>query len=302
MVISNKNNLKRFEGRWLREEGFREEVQRAWDAAGLATTDGVLAKLNHIHQTLHTWDSKVLKRPKRRLRKAQRELDKALSGPMNDDNERKAKESANLIEILLKPEEVHWLQRSRANWTQMDDRNTSFFHNFASARQKKNYIKKLKNRNGDRVEVTESLKPLIYDYFANLFSSEVQEVDEAFLDKIHPRVTQEMNEKLLRPFSAEDVRIAVFSIGNYKAPGPDGLHAVLYKKFWSVCGGEITIEILNALNSGVIPNGWNDTTVVLIPKVYDPEVVTQFRPISLCKRTSGKSKSDTSAIQQQQAV
>jgi hypothetical protein len=35
---------------------------------------------------------------------------------MTDDNEKKAKESANLIEILLEQEEVHWLQSSRANW------------------------------------------------------------------------------------------------------------------------------------------------------------------------------------------
>jgi uncharacterized membrane protein len=32
----------------------------------------------------------------------------------------------------------------------------------------------------------------------------------------------------------------------------------------------------------VIPNGWNDTNVVLIPKVDNPESMTQFRPIGLC--------------------
>jgi hypothetical protein len=49
-----------------------------------------------------------------------------------------------------------------------------------------------------------------------------------------------------------------------------------------VRGQEITQEVLNALNTGIIPKGWNDTTVVLIPKVDDEEIVTQFRPISLC--------------------
>jgi hypothetical protein len=57
---------------------------------------------------------------------------------------------------------------------------------------------------------------------------------------------------------------------------------VFYKKFWDVCGAQITQEVLQALNSGVIPEGWNDTTVVLIPKVDDPESITQYRPISLC--------------------
>jgi hypothetical protein len=84
------------------------------------------------------------------------------------------------------------------------------------------------------------------------------------------------------PFSADDVRKAAFSIGDYKAPSPNGLHAVFYKKNRNVCGEEITQEVLKAINSGVIPDGWNDTTVVLIPKIDNPELVTQYRPISLC--------------------
>jgi hypothetical protein len=78
-----------------------------------------------------------------------------------------------------------------------------------------------------------------------------------------------MNEKLLAPFSKEDVKKVVFSICDLKASGSDGLHAIFYKKFWSVCGPEITEEILQAIDFGVIPKGWNDTTVLLIPKVDD---------------------------------
>jgi hypothetical protein len=101
-------------------------------------------------------------------------------------------------------------------------------------------------------------------------------------EKIHPRVSDGMNEQLLAPFNVEEVKKAVFSIGDFKAPGPDGLHAVFYKQFWDICGHEITQEVLQALNSGVILDGWNDTTIVLIPKVEDPERITQYRPISLC--------------------
>jgi hypothetical protein len=53
------------------------------------------------------------------------------------------------------------------------------------------------------------------------------------------------------------------------------------KKISGICGDEITQEVLQAMNTGLIPEGWNDTTVVLIPKVDDPELISQFHPISL---------------------
>ena len=51
------------------------------------------------------------------------------------------------------------------------------------------------------------------------------------LEKVQPRVTQDMSEKLLAPFTPEEVRKAAFSIGDIKAPGPDGLHAVFIRSF-----------------------------------------------------------------------
>jgi hypothetical protein len=94
------NGPNRFEAKWLQEEGFKEEVEKAWAAAS-TVPGGVLGRLSHMHAALHAWDKRVLKKPKRRLRSAQRELDAALSGPITDESEKKAKEKANLIEILL---------------------------------------------------------------------------------------------------------------------------------------------------------------------------------------------------------
>ena len=37
-----------------------------------------------------------------------------------------------------------------------------------------------------------------------------------------------------------------------------------------------------AINARQIPEEWNSTTIVMIPKVENRELVTQFRPISLC--------------------
>jgi hypothetical protein len=42
------------------------------------------------------------------------------------------------------------------------------------------------------------------------------------------------------------------------------------------------MAVLKAINEKSIPKGWNETMVVLIPKVDNPEEVSQFRLISLC--------------------
>lgn len=51
------------------------------------------------------------------------------------------------------------------------------------------------------------------------------------------KVTADMNRDLLAQFTPEEVKKALFSIGDLKAPGSDGLHAIFYKRFWNMLGG-----------------------------------------------------------------
>lgn len=68
----------------------------------------------------------------------------------------------------------------------------------------------------------------------------------------------------------------------YKAPGPDGFPVGFYQKTWITVGMSICGLVSDYLDSGIMPEGLNDTLVSLIPKNPHPESVTQFRPISLC--------------------
>ena len=53
------------------------------------------------------------------------------------------------------------------------------------------------------------------------------------------------------------------------------------KKCWHILGDALTTEVLDAIHNKAIPEGWNDTVIVLIPKVATPDRITQYRPISL---------------------
>jgi hypothetical protein len=94
-----------------------------------------------MHGELHDWNDKVLRKPQKQIRKAQKHFDEAMSGPMTAEKLEMAKEMKELIDLLLEQEETHWMQRSRANWLRQGDWNTSFFHNYATARRKNNFIK-----------------------------------------------------------------------------------------------------------------------------------------------------------------
>ena len=67
-----------------------------------------------------------------------------------------------------------------------------------------------------------------------------------------------------------------------KAPGPDGLPALFFHKFWSTIGDDVSHFVLNVLNNGADPSIFNHTHVVLIPKNKHPQSPKDYHPISLC--------------------
>ena len=77
----------RFEAMWLNEAHFSQVVQDAWDQAGARSSNtGLAGKLALVHDQLHKWDHSVLQNTKKRICSAQRELERAASGPMSDEN------------------------------------------------------------------------------------------------------------------------------------------------------------------------------------------------------------------------
>ena len=99
------------------------------------------------------------------------------------------------------------------------DSNRNFFHNFASARKKKNTITHLVDDAGTKWEDPQGVSNLIMFYFEGLFTSEVQVPDANVINKVPANVTSEMNRSLLRPFSEEEVWKALFQTSKNRCGG-----------------------------------------------------------------------------------
>ncbi|XP_048591584.1 uncharacterized protein LOC125576203 [Brassica napus] len=87
-------------------------------------------------------------------------------------------------------------------------------------------------------------------------------------------------DKLL--YNCTNALIALFAMHPDKAPGPDGMTALFYQKFWDIVKEDLTLMVNKFLFDGTVTNGLNDTNICLIPKTPKPNDMAQFRPISLC--------------------
>jgi hypothetical protein len=68
----------------------------------------------------------------------------------------------------------------------------------------------------------------------------------------------------------------------WKAPGPDGFPAGFYQYSWDIVGASVCDFVKNVWRSPSDIAMVNQTDICLIPKVDQPELISQFRPISLC--------------------
>jgi hypothetical protein len=74
----------------------------------------------------------------------------------------------------------------------------------------------------------------------------------------------------------------MFQMGPLKAPRPDGFLARFYQRHCGTVKDDVMAATKRFFLDGVMPEGINDTAIVLIPKGTEPEDLKDFRPISLC--------------------
>lgn len=120
------------------------------------------------------------------------------------------------------------------------------------------------------------------DYFSSLFERDDQVDPQSVADLLEPAITDQMNEELCKPYTAEEISNALFQIGPLKAPGPDGYPARFFQRNWTLLRDDVICAVQEFFQTGVMPEGVNETRIVLVPKVTQAETLKDFRPISLC--------------------
>ena len=146
------------------------------------------------------------------------------------------------VDIIEEQIDIYWKQRAHVNWLTKGDRNTVFFHQACKERRRHNRIGNLRKEDGGWVEDKVQKQNFITNHFKQLFRSNGLNDSQQLLNAVAPCVTEAMNEYLLAEFKEEEVVAALNSIGDLKAPGPDGMPASFYKFFWDIVGVKVPLK------------------------------------------------------------
>ncbi|XP_050290016.1 uncharacterized protein LOC126728194 [Quercus robur] len=256
----------RFESMWLKDSRCEEIVKAAWEMGEHSGAEGVLKScLEHCRHDLEAWNKEEFGHVGRKNFELQQKLEWLELQPSSSGMIGELRATRANLNSWLEKEDEMWRQRSRLNWFQGGDRNTSFFHAKASTRHQKNYIDGIVDEQGRWQEDELKIEEVAVAYFEKLFTSNKPDEFSEILHAVQPKVTTAMNVDLTRVYTAQEVRLALKQMYPLKAPGPD----------------VVTSTVLDFLNHGMSPPNFNETHIVLIPKINEPKHVSDYRPISL---------------------
>lgn len=83
-------------------------------------------------------------------------------------------------------------------------------------------------------------------------------------------------EVLIKSVYFEDIKDALLSMGEDKAPGPDGFNVLFFKVTWNILGLTLQLPSWIFCSSGRLVEKSNSTRLVLVPKVPNARKIIAF--------------------------
>lgn len=215
----------RFNADWILQSDFEKGLVLEWNS----NHQDFLVNLREVGFSLSSWAAKSKKFRERRTLELNTRLSELSACEISDEVLEEITEVKLALNLEANKEEIFWEQRAIVNWLRMRDRNTSFFHRCASNRKKRNVIRGLLNGAGTWVTDFGKVLKIATDYFKDLFpSTETGDCDRLFVYFV-PCITDDLNRDLMVEFKAEEIVVAMKSIGPLKASGRDKFPALFFK-------------------------------------------------------------------------
>ena len=178
-----------------------------------------------------------------------------LNAPSLDLVEREKIVSLELNDLLL-AEESFFKQKARVDWITEGDQNTKFFQKTVAANQSRTMVKSLINATGIKLTSFPQISEEVVTFYKSLIGSVDVQVTgcpkQILEDVLQSFLNEEKTSNLSRPINRDEIKNVMFSIGNDRAPGPDGYSSGFFKVAWSIVGGDVEEAIIQFFQTGIL--------------------------------------------------
>ncbi|GJT01427.1 hypothetical protein Tco_0822596 [Tanacetum coccineum] len=166
-------------------------------------------------------------------------------------------------------EEKFLKQKAKIDWLREGDSNSAYFHKLVKSRTSRS-----------RIELSADLRSLMVGFSIN--DQVAGGTRYAFVYATTSFYIEDVALNMTGHVTRQEVKSALFSMGNDKAPGPDGYTVAFFKESWDIVADDFVDAVCEFFTNGKLLRELNHTIITLIPKVSNPTRVTDYRPISCC--------------------
>ncbi|GJX20498.1 protein LAZ1 [Tanacetum coccineum] len=226
---------------------------------------GVIKKLDQI---IVVSKMKLLKKPLWKLLHDQGNLHERVHKLRLELDEVQKVLDINSADSILREEECVYIQAF--NEAKLDEE-----------RNQRSRIDSILNTNN--VEVSGNLVPDVFvshyeQFLGSSTNCNILNEEGLFSNK----VTADIASNMVCDVTNDEIKAAMFDIGDDRAPGPDGYTFVFFKKGWDIVGDDICNAVHDFFSNGLLLKEINHTFLALIPKVSTPLKVNDYWSISCC--------------------
>lgn len=206
---------------------FQQFLVQTWLGEGEELCD----KIRRFRDKLQVWNRKIfgnIFQKKRRCLTRLAGIQRALSDGPSDYLSRLELDLLKEYDQLLKYEEAFWCQKSRITWLKLGERNTKVFHQTAISKRR-SLINRLKDLERNWTENIDKLRETARELYKSLYIAEqCTPLEEMNFD--FPLLSSRDRQGLNRNVSEAEIKGALFHMGGFNAPGPDGLPPCFFQK------------------------------------------------------------------------
>nr|GEV07937.1 hypothetical protein [Tanacetum cinerariifolium] len=192
-------------------------------------------KLLHNHGNLHEWVNKI----RIELDEAQKTIDRDPSCSIL------CEEHAHFLlafKATQLDEERFLKQKANIEWLKVGDSNTAYFHKIVKCKCAKNRIDMVSDASNNLYDGNKVLGAFVnhYNQFLGAEGVTIPLDDHDLFARVLDDAKADF---MVREVSNDEVKSVIFSMGEDRAPGPDGFTAAFFKKAWDVVCGDITCAV-----------------------------------------------------------